>query len=159
MVADDPTDLEKKFLPRNALLQVQPQRLKSLYPRFIAYIEKNLITNPRPFIPKFIEHNNYFGLYAIWFVRAAPYLSTCLYLGKATENRISDRLRNHCEGASNPRLRGWVALKDGRLRFTTMDFSGILIPKGFERSDFIGIFEDYFIWQFAAETNRKKKWK
>ena len=159
MVKDSPAAWEKKFLPRNTLLRTQPQRLRSLYPRVTEGIERQLRTNPQFLIPKFIERHNYYGIYAIWLVRPAPYTSSCLYVGKATKTRVSDRLRNHCESANNPRLRGLVALKNGKLKFTTTDFSNIPVPGDFTPSDFIGVFEDYFIWRFATETNIKRKWK
>ena len=163
MASEGPKDWEKKFLPLEYLLNLPPDKLRNFYPKMVGDIERSILRNPRPFTPKQIEQNNYHGLYAIWFTRESGYCDLCLYVGKATKNFVSDRLRNHCAGAKNPALRKWVALKNRKLKFTTLNLTAseipIPMPRGFTASDFIGIFEDYLIYRLQTETNRKRKWK
>lgn len=163
MASERPKDWEKKFLPRQELLNLPPASLRSFYPKMVGDIERSILRNPRPFTLKHIEQNNYHGLYAIWFARESRYWDLCLYVGKATENFVSDRLRSHCEGAKNSGLRKWVALKNGKLKFTTLNLNEseipIPLPRGFTASDFISLFEDYLIWWLQTKTNRQRKWK
>lgn len=51
-----------------------------------------------------------FGVYGMW------YGKRCIYVGKAAEQTIGQRLEQHWKGSHNPDLAAWVSAKGSQLR-------------------------------------------
>lgn len=80
------------------------------------------------------------GLYAIW------YKQSCIYVGKAQDQPLRNRLQQHWKGSHNATLNDWVAAKGSALRVSI---------KPMLDESVIEIFERFYIRKFKPLANRQ----
>lgn len=100
----------------------------------------------RHFKPREFEDTRFVGLYAIW------YRHRCLYVGKADQGTVHDRLWKHFASSHNPFLRRWIRVKDGDLRFTTVAIEAAPLEQT-ELQVFVTAVEGLLIQTLNPETN------
>ena len=82
-----------------------------------------------------------FGVYAFW----NPYNGKCIYVGKAKESSIRDRLKTHWKYSHNEELRLWIAAFHAKLDICYMTA---------EKAD-IDTLERRLIKMWKPETNKQ----
>jgi excinuclease UvrABC nuclease subunit len=80
-----------------------------------------------------------YGVYAFWF------RDRCLYVGKAQDQPLVERLKQHWQSCHNQALRQWLIAKPVEIKFITKVIS--------DRSR-IPSFERFYIHRFQPITNK-----
>ena len=99
--------------------------------------------NHRPLSLRNVDNCQFSGLYAIW------YKHRCLYVGQSERQTVYTRLYAHLSDCHNERLKLWIQVKRGVLRFTSSQVDD-------DESGTIRKLESYLICKLAPETNKQR---